>query len=121
MMWVGSWLSWQGLGEASPGGMMSVSTWWPATGQGRTGFHQAHWQDRLELPAATRHHFLFAWETGTYLIPSDSTSSSYLCSFSNEKLKTLFPPYSSHAKEPEPFREADSRSEAGDVGGSGPR
>lgn len=27
-----------------------------------------HWQDRLELPAATRHHFVFAWETGTYFI-----------------------------------------------------
>ena len=46
--------------------------------------------DRLELPAATRRRFLFACETGIYFIPSDSTSSSSLCSFPSEKLQTLF-------------------------------
>lgn len=92
----------------------------PATGQGKTGLYQAHWQDRLELTAATRHHFFFVWETGTYPMPSDSTSSSFLCFFPSEKWQILFPAYSPHEKETGPFREPDSKSEARDGGGSGP-
>jgi len=100
-----------------------MSMWQPATGPGEDRAPPSKDSTWVGEDGATRSHkasFPFSRATGTYLRPSDSTSSSYVCCFPNEKMKTLFPSYSPHAKEPEPLREADSGSEASDVGGSGP-
>lgn len=82
VMGMGSQLNWYELREVNLGRILAVHPLGgccpcpcdslPRDSVGGTGLHEAHRQNRLELPAATRHHLLFAWETGTYFIPSDS-------------------------------------------------
>lgn len=69
----------------------SLSMYQPATGQEGIGFSKAHWQDRLELPAAATS------------CPKSQLLTSFLFSFLTKNLQILFCRILS-TQELEPFR-----------------